>query len=148
VSPSSDTIVEYHLIEGPRWYRSRIRTLGPLCGLLIPGVVGLIGYVSLQASDASWSGPVGLVGGYFGAPALLAVGAPFGDRGIYPLAVAASGLMWVLIGLLASRRATRNPMASWSDFWRHYLWMLGGVWVGVAVALSIAVVRIGAIVDW
>ena len=40
-------------------------------------------------------------------------------------------------------------MATWSDFWRHYLWMLAGVWVGVSVALAIATVRIGSgIVDW
>lgn len=116
---------------------------------MIPGTVGLIGYLALQLSDASWSGTVGLLFGYFGAPTLLAVGAPFGDRDLYPLAVAAAGLMWLFVGLLASRRATRNPVASWADYWRHYLWLLGGVWVGVAAALVVATVRIGSgIVDW
>ena len=92
---------------------------------------------------------MGLIGGYYSAPALLAVGAPFADRGLYPIAAAASALMWLLIGVLASRRATRNPMASWGDFWRHYLWMLFGVWVGVTVALAIATVSLGnAVVDW
>lgn len=147
-SPSSDTSTEYHLTEGPRWYRSRIRTWGGPAGLLIPGVVGAIGYLALQLSDAPWSGTVGLLGGYFGAPTLLVVGAPFADRELYPLAVAAAGVMWLLIGLLASRRATRNPMASWADYWRHYAWLLGGVWLGVAVALAVATVRIGSIVDW
>jgi hypothetical protein len=137
------------LIEGPRWYRSRIRTWGALLGLLIPGAVGAIGYFSLQWSDGSWSGPIGLIGGYFGAPTLLAVGAPFGDRGIYPLAIVAAGAMWLLVGLLASRRATRNPVATWADYWRHYLWLLGGIWLGVAVALVVATIRIGTgIVDW
>lgn len=148
-SPSSDTITEYHLIEGPRWYRSRIRLWGPLAGLLIPGTVGLIAYLALQLSDAPWSGTVGLIGGYLGAPVLLVVGAPFADRGSYPLAVAASGVIWILVGWLASRRATRNPMASWADYWRHYLWLLGGVWLGVVVALGVATVQIGSgVVDW
>lgn len=117
--------------------------------LLIPGAVGAIAYGSLQMSDAAWSGPVGLIGGYYAAPTLLAIGAPFADRSVYPLAAGAAAVMWLLIGMLASRRATRNPMASWGDFWRHYLWMLAGVSVGVTVALAIATVRIGSgVVDW
>ena len=122
---------------------------GPIVALLIPGLVGGIAYAALQYSDASWSGPVGLIGGYAGAPALLAVGAPFGEREVYPIAVAASGVMWILIGLLASRRATTNPMATWSDYWRHYLWMLLGVWAGVAIAVAVATLRIGSgVIDW
>lgn len=147
--PSKETSAEYTLIGGPKWYHRRIRLLGPLLGLLIPGALGAVAYLSLQLSDASWSGLVGLIGGYFAAPTLLAVGAPFGERDLYPLAAGAAAVMWLLVGLLASRRATRNPMATWSDFWRHYLWMLAGIWVGVSVALAIATVRIGSgIVDW
>lgn len=111
--------------------------------LLIPGLVGGLAYAALRFSDAAWSGPLGLIGAYAGAPALLAVGAPFGEREIYPIAVAASGVMWILIGLLASRRATTNPMATWTDFWRHYLWMLVGIWAGAGAALAIAAASIG-----
>lgn len=147
--PSNETRAEYNLIGGPRWYHRRIRLLGPLLALLIPGLVGAIAYSSLQLFDSAWSGSVGLIGGYFAAPTLLAIGAPFADRRVYPIAAAAAALMWLLVGLLASRRATRNPMATWGDFWRHYLWMLGGIWVGVTVALAVATVRIGSdIVDW
>jgi hypothetical protein len=137
------------LIEGPRWYRNRIRWLGPFAGLLGPGALGAIAYLSLQLFDTAWSGTVGLIGGYLAAPTLLAVGAPFADRGIYPLAVAASGLMWLLVGLLAARRATRNPMASWTDFWRHYGWMVFGIWTGVVIALGVAMWQVGdSVVDW
>jgi len=122
---------------------------GPFLGLLIPGALGAIAYLSLQLSDASWSGPVGLVGGYFAAPTLLAIGAPFADRSVYPIAAGAAAVMWLFVGMLAARRSTRHPMATWSDFWRHSLWMLAGIWVGVSVALAIATVRIGSgIVDW
>ncbi len=126
------------LAEGPRWYRTRIRRWGPPLGLLAPGVVGAIAYLALRWSDAAWSGAVGLIGGVFAAPGLLLVGAPFGDRSLYPLAIAASAVTWVLVGLLASRRATRNPMATWSDYWRHFAWMCGGIWVGCGLALAIA----------
>jgi hypothetical protein len=148
-SPSNATNTEYALTGGPRWYQRRIRMYGPFVALVIPGLLGAIAYLSLQLSDASWSGPVGLIGGYFSAPALLAVGAPFADREIYPIAAGASALMWLLVGVLASRRATRNPMATWGDFWRHYLWMLVGIWVGVGIGLAIATVRVGSgVVDW
>ena len=130
------------LIEGPRWYRRRIRVWGPVAALAIPAVVGAIAWLSLRLFDTAWSGAVGLIGGVIAAPGLLAAGAPFGDNTLYPVAVAASGLMWVLIGFVASRRATRNPMATWGDFWRHYLWMLGGVWVGAGAALGIAALSI------
>jgi hypothetical protein len=130
------------VLEGPRWYRSRVRTLGPLAGLIVPAIVGAIAYGSLHFFDTAWSGAVGLIGGVFAAPALLAAGAPFGDRSVYPLAVAASGLMWLLVGLLAARRATRNPMATWSDFWRHYAWMCAGVWAGASIALIAAALSI------
>lgn len=122
---------------------------GPFLALVIPATLGLIAYASLQLSDAAWSGAVGLVGGYFAAPALLAIGAPFADRSIYPIAALASGAMWFVVGVLASRRATRHPMATWGDFWRHYSWMLLGIWVGVGVALAIATLQIGSdVLDW
>ena len=108
----------------------------------MPAIVGAVAYFSLHLFDTAWSGAVGLIGGVLAAPALLAAGAPFGDRGLYPLAVAASGLLWLFVGLLAARRATRNPMATWSDFWRHYAWMCAGVWAGAALALGVAALSI------
>ncbi len=85
---------------------------------------------------------MGLIAGVWAAPALLAAGAPFGNRSMYPLAVAASGLLWLLVGVLAARRATRNPMATWADFWRHYAWMCVGIWVGASAALGVAALAI------
>lgn len=126
------------MLEGPRWYRSRIRTLGALAGLLAPAVMGAIAILSLRLFDGPVSGTIGLVGGVFAAPALLIVGAPFGDNDIYPIAVGASAILWLLTGYLAARRATRHPFATWNDYWRHYAWLCGGIWLGSAAALGIA----------
>jgi hypothetical protein len=115
---------------------------GPPAGLIVPAIVGGVAYFSLRLFDTAWSGAVGLIGGVFAAPALLAAGAPFGDRELYPMAVAASGLLWLLVGFLAARRATRNPMATWADYWRHYAWMCGGIWAGAAIALVAAALSI------
>ena len=131
------------LIEGPRWYRRRIRGWGPVLGLLLPALIGAIAFASLKFSESAWSGAVGLVGGVVAAPGLLAAGAPFGDQSVYPVAILSSGVMWIAVGFLASRRATRHPLATWGDFWRHYLWMAGGIWVGAGAALGIATVSIG-----
>ncbi len=108
----------------------------------MPAIVGAIAFFSLQLFDTAWSGAVGLIGGVFAAPGLLAAGAPFGDRGTYALAIGASALLWLAVGFLASRRATRNPMATWADYWHHYAWMCAGVWVGAAIALGIAAATI------
>ena len=108
----------------------------------MPAIVGGIAYLSLQLFDTAWSGAVGLIGGVWAAPALLAAGAPFGDREMYPLAVAASGLLWILVGLLAARRATRNPMATWVDLCRHYAWLCAGIWIGASAALIAAALTI------
>ena len=117
--------------------------LGHWVGLLIPGVVGLVAYGSLRLFDTAWSGAVGLIGGVMAAPGLLFVGAPFGERSNYPWAVFGSGILWMLIGFVAARRATRNPLANWSDYWRHYLVMLVGIWVGVGIALAVAAATVG-----
>jgi hypothetical protein len=126
------------LVDGPRWYRTRIRLWGPFLALIVPAVVGAIASAALSWSDAAWSGAVGLIAGVMAAPVLLMVGAPFGDSDLYPYAIAGSVLLWMLIGVVASRRATRNPMATWRDYWRHYAWLCGGVWVGCIAALGIA----------
>lgn len=103
----------------------------------------MIAFAALRYSDTAWSGAVGLLGGVIAAPGLLVVGAPFGNRELYPIAVAGSFLMWMCLGVLASRRATRNPMATWGDYWRHYFWMVFGVWAGAGIALAIATMSIG-----
>jgi len=131
------------LVAGPQWYRSRIRKLGPLLALILPTIVGGLGLATLRWSEASWSGTVGLLGGVLGAPGLLLAGVPFGDHGLYPAAIAGSIVAWLLIGFLASRRATRNPMATWPDFWRHCIPLTIGVWVGAGIGLLAAALVIG-----
>lgn len=131
------------VVDGPQWYRGRIRKLGPIYALVLPLLVGGFGLAVLRWSEASWSGSVGLLGGVLGAPGLLLAGAPFGDRGLYPVAIGGSVVLWLLVGVLASRRSTRNPMATWSDFWRHCVPLTVGVWIGAGAGLLIAALVVG-----
>lgn len=90
---------------------------------------------ALALADGRWSGLFGLLGGVVAAPGLLVAGAPFGDESSYPIAIAASAPMWIVLGAVAARRATRLPIADWADFWREYAWLAIAVAVGAVAAL-------------
>lgn len=131
------------LIEGPRWYRTRIRVLGPFLGLLPMAVLGGASWGILKLGEGRTSGIAGLVTGVSAAPGLLVVGAPFADEARYPMAIAASVPLWLLLGLLASRRATRRIVASWRDYWRELLVLAIAVVVGAIGALVVATMALG-----
>lgn len=131
------------LTAGPRWYRARIRVLGPLLGLVPMALFGTIAMVALRLGDGRSSGLIGLVGGVTAAPGLLVAGAPFADDARYPLAVIASIPLWIVLGLIASRRATRQVVASWRDYWRELAWLSIGVLMGAIGALVAATSILG-----
>ncbi len=129
--------------EGPRWFRTQIRRRGPFLALIVPAIVGVGAALILRIFDTAWSGGVGLIGAVCAAPTLLVAGAPFSDRGLYPIAILAAVPLWMVVGWMAARRATRNPMASWADFGRHLAMLTLGVWVGSIVAMVIATMSLG-----
>jgi hypothetical protein len=134
---------EAPLTAGPRWYRTRIRAIGPLVGVVPMLVLGATAMVALRAGEGRSSGLVGLIAGVAAAPGLLLAGAPFADESRYPLAVLASAGMWLLLGLIASRRATVSPMASWRDYWRELTWLTVAVVIGAVAALVAATAILG-----
>ncbi len=131
-SPMTDPVY-----EGPLWYRSRIRQLRadsrprrrPPCWDWWP-------WPCWQLFDGRASGWTGLILGVCAAPGLLAIGVPFASTSMYPIGIGISVVLWFFVGVIASRIATRNPMASFADFWRAYRWLAIGVWVGVLAALA------------
>ncbi len=105
--------------------------------------MGSIAWVALKTSDGRLSGILGLFGGVSAAPGLLIAGAPFGDESQYPLAVLASIPLWMLLGFVASRRATRSVVASWRDYWLQLTWLTIGVIAGSVAALVAAASILG-----
>lgn len=97
----------------------------------------------LQTGDGRTSGVLGLVSGVAAAPGLLVVGAPFADDARYPVAVVASAALWLVLGFLASRRATRTTIASWRDYWRELTYLTLAVILGAIGALVVATVVLG-----
>jgi hypothetical protein len=131
------------LIAGPRWYRARLRLLGPFLGLVPMAVLGASSWLTLRLGDGRTSGILGLVGGVSAAPGLLVAGAPIADREAYPPAVLASVPLWLVLGLIASRRATRSPIATWRDYWREMLVLALAVVLGAIGALVVATIVLG-----
>ena len=77
------------------------------------------------------------------APGLLIVGAPFADDSQYPMAVLCSIPLWLLLGFVASRRATRSTVASWRDYWREMIYLTIAVILGAIAALAAATYILG-----
>jgi hypothetical protein len=132
-----------YVYEGPRWFRSRIRSRGPFLAVIPPAILGAIALFALEYFEGKISGYVGLICGVFAAPGLLAVGVPFSGEDVYAIGITLSVLLWLIVGAIAARRATRNPMASWSDFWRTFWWLACGIWLGATAALVVARISIG-----
>jgi hypothetical protein len=82
-------------------------------------------------------GIAGFLTAVLAAPGLLVVGAPLRTgTGVYLGAVVGSAVLWMIVGAISARRATRVPAASWRDYWHEYVWLAFGVWLGVVVALA------------
>jgi hypothetical protein len=131
--------------RGPRAYRRQIRGLGPVLGLVPPAALGVCALLLLRGNtNSTVRGVLGFLLAILSAPGLLVAGAPLtSGAGTYGAAIAASGLVWLLLGFAASRRATSRPAATWGDFWREYLWLAGAVWLGVVGALVAANLILG-----
>ncbi len=114
-----------------------------MLALIAPVVMGIVAIGSLVASDGAVSGLTGLLLGVMAAPGLLVVGVPFSDRSLYPVGIGLSIVLWLAVGVIAARRATRNPMATSADFWRAYWWLAAGTWAGVIAALLVARIQVG-----
>jgi hypothetical protein len=121
---------------GPRDYRRRLRVFGPLLALVPSAGLGAAALALLHGSTSTARGVAGFVLAALAAPGVLVAGAPLREAGAaVPLGVMGSALGWLLLGVLASRRATRRPAASWRDFWQELAWPAAGVWAGTVLGL-------------
>jgi hypothetical protein len=130
--------------HGPRAYRNQLRRLGPIAGLVPPGVMGGLAWWLIRDNSSTVRGVASFVLAVLGVPVLLVAGVPLSTGGqVWLVSILGSVALWLAVGIVASRRATRSPVASWRDFWREYLWLAGGVWLGVVGALVAANLVLG-----
>ncbi|MEC7383646.1 MAG: hypothetical protein VX526_03065 [Actinomycetota bacterium] len=129
---------------GPRWYRRRIRVVGPCAALVPPSVIGVLSLFILLLGEGQLSAVVGLIGTMISSPGLLLVGAPIANSSSYPMAVLLSALFWIAVGFIAAWRATRRPIAGWPEFWREYVFLWLATATGAGTGIVIAATRIGS----
>ena len=112
---------------------------------LAPAVLlGGVGLLALHGNVAASRGVLGFAAVVLAAPLLLTLGIPLGTgSGRILLGVVLSVVLWMLVGVLAARRATRSPVATWRDFWREYAWLAFGIWLGVGVSLGVIELLVG-----
>lgn len=128
---------------GPRWYRRRIRAVGPFAALAPPTVIGVLSLFILLLGEGRLSAVVGLIGTMISGPGLLLVGAPIANSSSYPMALLLSVLFWIAVGSIAAWRATRRPIAGWPEFWREYVILWLATATGAGIGIVIAAARIG-----
>jgi hypothetical protein len=130
--------------DGLATHRRRVRSLGALAGLVPPAVLAAIGGILLWGSNTGSRGLPGFVALVLGVPVLPLLGVPAeGGTGRYALAAVASVAVWLGIGWVAARRATRLPVAGWAEWRKEYLPLAIGVWIGAIAALVIAGTMVG-----
>ncbi len=110
--------------------------MGPFAALAPAALLGLIAVALLRHNASTGRGLTGFAAAIFAAPALMPFGVPLttGVQRIW-LGIVASAALWLVVGFVAARRATRSPVAGWSDYWREFVWLAAGIWLGVVVAL-------------
>lgn len=130
--------------DGLATHRRRVRSLGAFAGLLPPAVFVAIGGLLLWGSNTGKRGLPGFVSLVLGVPVLPLLGVPAeGGSGRYALAGVSSGVVWLFIGWIAARRATRLPVAGWAEWRKEYFPLAIGVWIGAIAALIIAGMMVG-----
>jgi hypothetical protein len=130
---------------GIRASRIAVRRTGPLLGLAIPAGLGALALVALAGSESTARGVTGLVLATLAAPTLPIFGLPIADGGARTwLAVGLAVVLWAGVGALAAHRATRRPVAGPAEWWREYLRLAVGIWLGALGALVLAALVLGA----
>ncbi len=130
--------------QGPRAFRVRIRRVGPIVALVPPMVLVVLATMLLHGNTGAGRGIAGFVALVLAVPGLLWAGVPLTtDSSRKTLGVVASIALWLAVGLLASRRATRSPVAMWRDFWREFAWLAAGIWIGVVTGLALTELLVG-----
>ena len=129
---------------GPAAYARRLRRLGWLMALVVPALLlGLtaLAKLALQCGSGSiCSNGVTVATNWvlpgLALPTAILWGIPLrGGASRYAGVIASSVVLWAILGVWASNRATQRPIATWRTWFREYIGLLIGVWLGVAVGL-------------
>jgi hypothetical protein len=123
--------------DGPVANRRAVRRYGAFAALITPAVAGGVGSLLLWGSDSPWRGVPGFTLLVAAAPIMPLAGVPASGGGSrYLVAGVLSAVLWMVIGFIASRRATRLPIATWNDWRAEYTPLAIGASLGGLAAVG------------
>lgn len=141
VPTTNDALLPDGILE----HRAMLRRRGAVAALRLAVALAIAGGV-LILMPVPVLGVVGFLLVVMAAPTLSVLGAPaVGSIAIYALAAVTSVALWLALGHLAARRATRRAVASWPEWRREFMPLAVGVWAGALLALAVAAVVLGAL---
>lgn len=112
---------------------------------LVLGSVALVSVWPCEGTDCAQPALGGWLLVLIAFPTALASGLPWYLNVVtVGVAVATSLGGWLVLGSIAARRAARDPLAGWRDYWAEYLVLAGSVAAGVLVGLVLIAVISGA----
>ena len=117
---------------------STVKTLGPLAALVVPAMALGVWWIFSHWGGSTIRGYAGFLLASFAGPTLLLLGVPIkGGASRYAIAVVTSTILWLAIGVVATRRANFSPPPTWPRWFREFLWLAVPVWLGSIVAYGI-----------
>lgn len=60
-------------------------------------------------------------------------------------AIAASAVLWWLLGQIVASRVARRPVVGWREWLKEFATMGLGLWIGAALALGLGALLLGAV---
>jgi hypothetical protein len=112
---------------------------GWLAALLLPAALGVLAVLLRSAEAPSRLGAFGFVVAVLAAPLLPVVGIPLrSGTTLVLVGIAASAVLWMVLGWWASRRSR-----SWPGFAVEFGWMVLAVWLGSGLAALAANLVLG-----
>lgn len=125
-------------------HRRRVRRRGAFAALMLPAMAGVAAAILLWSGAGGWSGLTGLALAVAAAPLLPMAGVPAtADPSRVMVGGTASAVLWLVLGAVAARRATRTPGASWPEWRRDYTRLALGAVVGGWASLLLAAMVVG-----
>jgi len=117
---------------------STVKALGPVAALLLPALALGAWWILSHWGGSTIRGFAGFMLASFAGPTLLLLGVPIkGGAGRYAIAFVTSTLLWLVLGVVATRRTSTASVPSWKRWFREFLWLAVPVWLGSILAYAI-----------
>lgn len=126
--------------------RRDVRRRGGLVGVGVSLSFVVIGFVLHALLGGAVGGAVNFVALVAAFPLMPVLGLPAADGTIRTLvAVGASLAVWLVLGQVVAGRVTQRAVAGWREWFREFVILGSGLWLGAVGAVVLAALVLGVI---